>query len=224
MSDLSVVGERNRSEVLAALARGGVIAVALDGGYHLAALPQRRDAIVVALSRPSPSLPEDPFQIMVGLRTQATSLATTWNKETRVLTDRMWPGPLTVIVPSHAFNPEGSTEGVVRITMPASRSLRSLCRESGPLAIAALRHPDGLAFVAGEEVAAQFTTDDLALIVDGGTCRGPGPSVVDCTVSPPVVRHIGAYPESYVDGALMMGNRRRGWRTKKGGSDVGPPP
>jgi L-threonylcarbamoyladenylate synthase len=197
-----------------------VIALAVDGGYHLAALLSHREAIAVARTRSLTALHEAPFQLMVGLGAQAKAQASEWSRETRILTDRMWPGPLTVIVPSEALAADGSGEGVVRITMPASRTLRALCRACGTVALLALGHPDGRPFVAREEVCAQFTGKDIALVVDGGTCRGPGPTVVDCTASPPVVRHVGAFPESYVDAALIMGNRRARWRTKRAGPDA----
>lgn len=197
-----------------------MIALAVDGGYHLAALLSHREAIAVARTRSSTALHEAPFQLMVGLGAQAKAQASEWSRETRILTDRMWPGPLTVIVPSEALAADGSGEGVVRITMPASRTLRALCRACGPVALLALGHADGRPFVDREEVCAQFTGKDIALVVDGGTCRGPGPTVVDCTTSPPVVRHVGAFPESYVDAALIMGNRRARWRTKRAGPDA----
>jgi L-threonylcarbamoyladenylate synthase len=215
-----VVGRRNRVDPLAALAEGRVIAVAIDGGYHLAAVPDHRDALVGACARCSTSLPEAPFLFMVGLRAQAMGLASAWSKETRILTDRMWPGPLTVIVRSEVPVSDGSVEELVRITMPGSRALRALSRACGPLALVALGHSDGRPLVAREEVSVLFTDYEVALVVDGGTCRGPGPTVVDCTVSPPVVCHVGVFPESYVDAALIMGNRRTGWRTKKAGPDA----
>jgi hypothetical protein len=49
----------------------------------------------------------------------------------------------------------------------------------------------------------------LALVLDGGRCEGPGPTVVDCRVSPPVVRRVGELPEAYVDAVLLMAARRR---------------
>ena len=220
MTELRIVGGRSRAEPRAALAEGLVIALAVHGGYHLAALPGHPEAVAVARARSSTSLHEAPFQLMVGLGAQAMAQASEWSRETRILTDRMWPGPLTVVVPSQALAADGSGDGVVRITLPASRALRALCRACGPVALLALRHPDGRPLVAREEVCARFTGNDIALVVDGGTCRGPGPTVVDCTASPPVVCRVGAFPESYVDAALIMGNRRARWRTKRAGPDA----
>jgi len=186
-----------------------VIAVPGDGGYLLAACPGLDGA--AALQRalgPNPTGP-GPFDVVVGRRDQAMALASVWSKETGMLTDRMWPGPLTVMVPARTGAGDG--DPVVRITMPRSRHLRVLCSNSGPLLAGALRRRDGAPMMDPAEVGARFTAADVVLIVDGGICRGLGPTVVDCTDSSPTVRHVGALPEHFVEAALMMGHRRRKW-------------
>jgi tRNA A37 threonylcarbamoyladenosine synthetase subunit TsaC/SUA5/YrdC len=159
---------------------------------------------------------------MVGRRAQAIQLTPEWSKETSLVTDRMWPGPLTVIVPAPATNDDPVCadvgEAVVHLTMPAWRPLRGLCRRTGPLAVVALRRADGEPFLSADEVGAHLTDQDVAFVVDGGLRRGPGPTVVDCTVSPPTVHRVGALPESYVEAALLMGLRRRSWFARRSGS------
>lgn len=215
-----LVSPRQLDEALAALADGQVIAVAGDGGYLLAARPAHADAVARLCGRgPDPAEPA-PVQMVVGRRDQAVALASVWSKEAGLLTDRMWPGPLTVMVPA----PPGGrdAERVVSITMPATRALRALCRDGEPLAVCALRRADGAPVVDPAEVGARVTSSDVALTVDGGVHRGLGPTVVDCTVSPPVVRHVGALPESYVDAALMMAGRRRKWFRRRSDPDLPP--
>jgi L-threonylcarbamoyladenylate synthase len=206
-----VVSPRRREEALAAVAAGRVIAVPGDGGYQLAAACGHRPA-TVQLAALGGRAPEDtPVLVMVGRHDQAIELASTWSNETRILADRMWPGPLTIIVP---FRPDACAlppNPLVHITMPGARSLRLLCRDAGPLATVSLRRSDGHPIVSADDVRARYSDDDVALILDGGTCHGPGPTVVDCTASPPTVRVVGALPESFVDAALMMSRRRRRW-------------
>lgn len=207
MTGPRLIGPRRPDEALAALADGEVIAVPGDGGYLLAARHDPNDTVArLRALRPNTTEP-DPLHVVVGRREQAVALASVWTKEMAILTDRMWPGPLTVIVPARLNAGDG--DPVVHLTMPATRALRVLCRESEPLTVCALRRPDGVPIVDPAEVEVRLTASDVALIVDGGVCRGLGPTVVDCTASPPVVSHVGALPESYVDAALMMGNRRR---------------
>jgi L-threonylcarbamoyladenylate synthase len=214
------VGPRRPDEALAALADGQVIAVPGDGWYHLAA--RRNDPALARLRALAPGMPEDaPLHVVVGRRTQAVALASVWTEEAGLLTDRMWPGPLTVIAP---LRPEGGDrsgggDAVVHLTMPATRALRALCRDE-PLVVRALRRPDGVAIIDPAEVEVRCTSSGVALIVNGGVCAGAGPTVVDCTASPPAVHHVGALPESYVDAALMMARRRRKWFRRRSGPDV----
>jgi L-threonylcarbamoyladenylate synthase len=216
-----VVGKR-RPEALAALADGQVIAVPGDGGYHLAARHDHPDALA-QLRALAPDGTEDvPLHMVVGRRAQAVALASVWTEEAGLLTDRMWPGPLTVIVPlrHEAGDRSGGGNPVVHITMPAARAVRALCRDGEPLVVRALRRPDGVPIIDPDEVAARFTSPRIALIVNGGVCPGAGPTVVDCTASPPAVYRVGALPGSYVDAALMMGNRRRKWFRRRSGPDA----
>jgi L-threonylcarbamoyladenylate synthase len=212
-----LVGPRRLDEALAALAGGRVIAVAGDGGYLLAARPDHVGALARLCGQgPNPAVPA-PLPMVVGRREQAVALASVWSKEAGLLTDRMWPGPLTVIVPAPPDARDAA--GVVSVTMPATRALRALCRDGGPLAVCALHRADGAPVVDPVEVGIRFTSSDIALTVDGGVCRGLGPTVVDCTVSPPVVRHVGALPDSYIDAALMMASRRRKWFGRRSDPD-----
>jgi L-threonylcarbamoyladenylate synthase len=215
MTGPRLVGPRPPDEALAALADGRVIAVAGDGGYLLAARHGPDGASALQRARGSNSTESGPFDVVVGKRDQAIAVASVWTKDTAILTDRMWPGPLTVMVPASPGAGDGGA--VVRITLPASRPLRALCRAGEPLLACALRRPDGTPIVDPAEVGARFTSPEVVLIVDGGICRGPGPTLVDCTVSPPTVRHVGALPEHFVDAALMMGYRRRKWFGRRPG-------
>jgi L-threonylcarbamoyladenylate synthase len=215
VSALHVVAARRPAPARAALAAGRIIAVPGDGGYVLAVRWQRPGALGALgafRALPPASLVEDPADVVVGRRAEAIEIASAWSNYTRLLTDRMWPGPLTVMVLTRheAFTSNGS-ESKVQISMPASRVLRRLCRESGPLIVLPLGRSDGSPLVAFDEVRARFTENELALGIDGGTCEGAGSTVVDCTVSPPAVRRVGEIPESYVDAAMMMETVRRRW-------------
>jgi L-threonylcarbamoyladenylate synthase len=214
MNGPRVVGPHQREELRAAVAAGQVIAVPGDGGYHLAVSCTDLIALV-RLSAFGTSVDLDtPRHVVVGSREQAAAMTPLWSDEARLLTDRMWPGPLAVIVPGD--------DGPVCITMPAARPVRLLCRDTGPLAVGPLRRSDGRPVVTADDVQARCTDHEVALILNGGTCGGPGPTVVDCTVSPPAVRRVGALPESFVDATFMMGRRRRGWFGRRRGTRAGP--
>jgi L-threonylcarbamoyladenylate synthase len=211
MTGPRLVAAHQLRDVVDALEAGRAVAVPGDGGYQLAVLNGRPDA-VAKLDGRGTGADGAGREVMVGRRSQAAELTSHWSTQTAHLTDRMWPGPLTVIVPARVDEGQASPreDGVVYLTMPAWRPLRRLCRQSGPLAVAALRRAAGEPLVTAEEVHDHLADEDVAFVVDGGMRRGPGPTVVDCTQSPPKVQHVGALPESYVEAALLMGARRRG--------------
>lgn len=111
-----------------------------------------------------------------------------------VLARRFWPGGLTLVVPAAARVPrvlisEGETVAVRVPNHPLTRSLIDSIR--APLAatsanISGARDPS-----TARDVALQLS-GRIALILDGGPTRGNVPStVVDVTVTPPIVRRIG---------------------------------
>ena len=140
MSGPRVVTRRQLGEVTEALAEGRAVAVPGDGGYQLAVRHADPEALERLRARVASAGDADVL-IVVGRRTQAAALTAQWDKQTTYLTDRMWPGPLTVILPAGADElvPAGSENTVVHVTMPVWRPLRSLVRRSGPLAVMPLR-------------------------------------------------------------------------------------
>jgi L-threonylcarbamoyladenylate synthase len=221
MSGPRVVSPRPLDDVLRALSEGHAIAVPGDGGYQLAVAHADTEAHELLRSRGAPAGDEH-VQIVVGQRTQAAALTIPWNKQTAHLTDRMWPGPLTVILPARVDGsvPAGTEDPVVRLIMPAWRPLRTLVRRSGPLAVMPLRRADGGPLVSAEEVRDQLSdVVHVVFVVDGGLRRGPTSTVVDCTQSPPRVQRVGALPESYVEAALLMGARKRTWFARRDPGD-----
>jgi L-threonylcarbamoyladenylate synthase len=215
MSGPRRVTARQLREVTDALGAGCVIAVPGDGGYQLAVLHTHRDAV----ARLFEHTPAVHVEFVVGRRAQAAELTPQWSKQMAHLTDRMWPGPLAVIVPARLDEYVTSQQGEpVVVSMPAWRPLRTLCRQSGPLAVVALRRADGGPLVTAEEVYTHLAEEDIAFVVDGGWRGGPRSTVVDCTLSPPQVRSVGALPESYVEAALLLGARTRRWFTRRSNS------
>jgi L-threonylcarbamoyladenylate synthase len=183
-----------------ALSESNVIALPGVGSYWLAARGSDARAVrrLVAISTDGGDPGEPHF--MVGHRTQARALASEWSEATNQLIVRCWPGPLTVILPARD---DVSDAGTVRVSMPMSRALRRMCEEGGPWRVTPL------AQATADSVEAEFDQSQIALIVNGGSGQGPGPTVVDCTRSPALVCREGALPTMFIEAALMMAGRRR---------------
>ena len=228
------------AEVAAALAADRIIAVPAVGGYCLAvrAGSPEVEAQLVDLAAD----PEGPHYA-VGSADAARALTSGWTDEVGRLLDRCWPGPLEVFLPrSDAAEPQGEDRDVgadpprggekavdppdappgapsrswaVVVGMPDGRALRRLCREQGPWRTVPL------SFTEAGPVAQAFDAAAVALVVDGGRREGPPPTLVDATVSPVRVLREGALPESFIEGTMLMGARRRFSLRRRGGDGGG---
>jgi len=104
------------------------------------------------------------------------------------LAERFWPGPLTIIVPSHPSLPENlSPYATVGVRMPDHPFALNLLCETGPLAVSSANISYRPSATTALEVY-DYMGGRIPLILDGGTTRGGVAStVVDCTTSEPVI-------------------------------------
>ena len=167
-------------ERAAAMLRAGrVVAFPTDTVYAVgvsASLPARVDALFALKGRP----PEKRIPMLVAGLSQAVALG--WGVDERVqrLTDRFWPGPLTLVLPSGG--PETQA-----FRAPDHPVALELIRRAGPiLATSANRsgEPDTLG---ADEVLIAFADrqDELDAVLDGGAVPGGVAStVLDVSVAP----------------------------------------
>jgi L-threonylcarbamoyladenylate synthase len=106
------------------------------------------------------------------------------------LAERFWPGALSLVLRRASAVPDAVTAGgpTVAVRVPDHPLVRELCRRLGvPLAVtSANRHGQPPPVVASEVEAA--LSGRIPLILDGGPCSGGVAStVLDLTVSPPVI-------------------------------------
>lgn len=97
------------------------------------------------------------------------------------LSERFWPGPLTLVVPKHPNLPEIlSPEPTIGVRMPDHPVALALLRQAGPLAVTSANLSGGDSAVTAQEVLVQLG-GLIPLILDGGRTPGGSPStVVDC--------------------------------------------
>ena len=96
---------------------------------------------------------------------------------------RVWPGPVTVILPT-APNMPGAQSGGIALRMPRSRFLRDLLRAVGePLFSTSANRAGAPVPLVADDVAAALGAD-IALILDGGAADSREPStIVDWTAA-----------------------------------------
>jgi tRNA threonylcarbamoyl adenosine modification protein (Sua5/YciO/YrdC/YwlC family) len=169
-----------RDAALAILADGGVVGVATDTVYGVAASLAHPDAIAKLFSlkrRPtSVALP-----ILIDSVEAIERLGVTWDGRARRLSDALWPGALTVVVPvPHELAAlVGSASDTAGFRVPNDEDLRSLLQESGPLAVSSANEHGEIPCRSANDVLQAFAErDEFAGVLDGGERGGEVSTVV----------------------------------------------
>lgn len=180
--------KRRAVEVLKA---GGLVAFPTDTVYGLGVLPWNLDAVTrlyEAKSRPSdmaiPLLLSDASQL-----SRVATLPSRFKRQVKELIKHFWPGGLTLVLPKVAIVPDAVSHGpTVAVRMPNLELARHVIRDAGGVLATTSANISGqLSPVTAQEVKNQLG-DRIDLILDGGLSRGGVPSsILDCTVSPPML-------------------------------------
>jgi L-threonylcarbamoyladenylate synthase len=178
------------------LAAGGLVVLPTETVYGLGAnalSPEAVGAIFVAKARPL----TDPLIVHLASVDDLPRVAATVPDVASRLAARFWPGPLTLIVPKGAAVPLAVTAGrdTVAVRVPAHPVALAVLAAAG-LPVAA---PSANRFSRPSPTTAAHVLADLDgrvdVIVDAGpTDVGVESTIVDCTVTPPVIRRAGGVP------------------------------
>lgn len=166
---------------------GGLVAIPTETVYGLAtdALDSESvDRIFRAKGRPA----SNPLIVHVADAAMARALAADWPPAAEAIAMRLWPGPVTIVVPRSRAVPDIVTAGgsTVALRCPAHRLTRRLIERAGcPLAAPSANRSEAVSPTRAAHVLAGLG-DRVDLILDGGPCaHGIESTVVDCTASPP---------------------------------------
>jgi tRNA threonylcarbamoyl adenosine modification protein (Sua5/YciO/YrdC/YwlC family) len=168
-----------------ALVAGAVVAIPTDTVYGLAVDPTQPEAVAALFAlkeRPA----EVALPVLVGSRQQVDQVAAPLESAAAHLAARFWPGPLTLVVPRRrAFTADLggplSARQTVGVRWPRHPVVGELCSRIGPLAVTSANlHGHPPATSAADLVGMFGNSDDLVVIVDGGTCDGTPSTVVEC--------------------------------------------
>ena len=195
----SVAGRQRAAGILRS---GGLVAFPTDTVYGLAADPWDEGA-VRSLYRVK-ERPEDlPIPLLLSAADQLDRVGVL-PEGCRVLVERFWPGELTLVVQkTGAISQAVSERPTVAVRVPNHAVARALIREAGGvLAVTSANLSGGPSPVTAQEVAVQLG-GRIPLIVDGGPCPVGLPStILDCSVSPPLLLRRGAISESDLRAAI----------------------
>lgn len=171
------------------LRRGGVLAMPTESYYALGASVFDSDA-VHRIASIKGQREDKPILVLISDRGQLAQLAIDVPAAARVLMDRFWPGPLTLVLRAVQGLPSELTRGTgtVGIRQPGRHDLLKLLHYVGPLTGTSANRTGRPPVTKAEQVDAEVG-GDLDLILDGGETAGGLPStLVDVTASVRILR------------------------------------
>lgn len=176
-------------EAANALRKGEIVAIPTETVYGLGAdalNPGAVEKIFKAKGRPS----DNPLIVHIADREWVDRLTRSIPEKALVLMDKLWPGPLTLVMRKSSIIPGIITAGLdtVAIRMPEHPVARELIRLAGVPVAAPSANVSGRP----STTTAQHVIDDLEgkihMVVDSGSSRvGLESTVLDITVEPPVL-------------------------------------
>jgi L-threonylcarbamoyladenylate synthase len=170
-------------QAVATLRAGRPLVLPTDTVYGLAALPTVEGATAALFALKGRGA-DTPVAVLCADADQALGLADPGAvvPQVRRIAERLWPGPLTLVLPrrSDLDYELGEPAATIGVRCPAHRLVQALAAAVGPLATtSANRHGEPTAATA-PEVAAVFGPA-VGLVLDGGPCASPPSAVVDAT-------------------------------------------
>jgi L-threonylcarbamoyladenylate synthase len=201
--------ERVLDAAEAALRHGALIVYPTDTLYALGGQALHGE-VAVAVRRAKGRPADQPLPVIVADIEQARQIVATLPRSFSALSDRFWPGPLTLVLRAAGVVPEEVTSrtGRVAIRVPALPLARELCRRVGPLIATSANHSGEAAACTCNE-ALRAVGRHVALAIDGGAATVSRPStVVDLTGANPRLLRPGAVEWEAVVNALVGGDPR----------------
>jgi L-threonylcarbamoyladenylate synthase len=192
------------------LLEGGVIAFPTDTVYGLAASLAHHDQLE-RIYRIKGRDDAKPLPVLVASSEAAQDLTEGLTEEQRLLLDRYWPGPLTVVVNAAAHLPRRALapDGTVGLRAPNHPlALEIIERAGGAIACTSANRSGEPAAITAEDVAAALG-DDVDLILDGGAAPGG--------VSSTVVGFAGADLRLLREGPIPLEHVRAAWAELRAG-------
>ncbi len=195
-------------EAVQHLKSGGIIAIPTDTVYGLAADPFNADAVqrlYTIKGRPDGK----PIPLVLSSVADIHNVSQNLPGFFSHLTDRFWPGGLTIVVEAKNLLPVLTAGGdTVGVRIPNNPLLLQILRTfGGPAAITSANLSGEPPATSPEEIGEELASR-IDMIVDGGKTPGPIPSTVyDISVSPPLVRRHGVISEKTLSKELACYNK-----------------
>jgi L-threonylcarbamoyladenylate synthase len=178
-----------RERALELLRSGGVVVLPTDTlpGFH--AMASRREA-VARISRVKGAEGERRYLLLAASLDMAEAYVSSWGCVSRELLERVWPAPLTVVLPAGGRSPQWLGE-TVALRVPASGRLRGFVARCGEALVSTSCNRSGEPPM--RDWASIEEAFDVDLVLEGEVGGGPASTLVDAGGEYPVVVREGAY-------------------------------
>jgi L-threonylcarbamoyladenylate synthase len=178
------------------LGDGGLIGYPTDTFYGIGVDP-RSDKAVDAVFRAKVRPPGLQIPLIAASLDQLVAVSGGLPAPVRVLAERFWPGPLTLVIPAWkglSVAIHGGSE-TVAVRVPGHLVARSLCEAFGHPITSTSANLSGDAPPADADAVVTALTASLAMLLDGGrTPGGQSSTIVDVTSGAPRLIRRGATP------------------------------
>lgn len=171
------------------LKSGGLVAFPTETVYGLGANGLDENAvksIFTAKGRPS----DNPLILHISDKDEVLNLAEEITPCGRILMDKFWPGPMTLIFKKKSCVPSVTTGGLdtVAVRLPENKIAQKLIKLSGVPVAAPSANTSGRPSPTKAEHVYEDMNGKIPMILDGGSCRiGLESTVIDVTSSNPVI-------------------------------------
>jgi len=198
-------------EAAAWIRNGGVVAIPTDTLYGLAADPFSAAAVARVFAVKGRDA-DRALPLIAADISQATRHLGRLSDAGERLAERYWPGPLTLLVPAPraiAADVHGGT-GRVGVRVPRDTVAQAICRAVGTPITATSANISGERGTADPAEVERTLGRRIDLMIDIGATPGGAPStIVDTTVTPPVLVRAGAVQWSEIQTWLDSGRTAR---------------
>lgn len=184
-----------------ALSEGKLVAFPTETVYGLGASALDTDAvknIYAAKGRPS----DNPLIVHIADKSSVAVLTKTISEKAKLLMDKLWPGPITLVVEKSMIIPSAITAGLdtVAIRMPEHPVALELIRQAGIPVAAPSANSSGKPSPTTAKHVLEDLNGKIDFLIDAGSSRvGLESTVLDTTVEPPMLLRPGGITPAQIE-------------------------
>ena len=193
--------EETREHAARVIASGGLIAFRTDTFYGLGANPRNSKAVehIKTLKGRDDG---KPILLLIAELAEVKELTSFEPPLFTLIANALWPGPLTIVLPSGDALPKQVTAGTdsIGLRLPDDDELRELLMICGGVLTATSANPSGREPATSALQVGEYFPTGVDLIIDGGVVTATQPStVIDVTCDPPRIIREGAVSRAQLE-------------------------